>query len=340
MSWDVQPATKFGDSGKKPAVHIPHRSLRRAREDFVVVTCVFNPRGFASRYQLYRDFAARCAAAGARLLTVEVALGDRPHEVTERYQDWHVQLRTAWELWHKERALNLGIQRAVQLVPDCRYIAWIDADITFVRPDWVAATAEALQHHAVVQMFGQAGNLTPDEESQWVCDSSFKEYRAAGYHHERAGKRIGGHPGLAWAARRETLDRLGGLLDFAISGSGDSHMKNLLIGQRDEGDSSSTLSGFSWGFLHALRRWGDLCDRYVRGNVGYVPGLVLHHWHGRSQSRGHKARWDAAKHHGFDPATDLIVDCSGLYRLAPGREQMGEDIRRSLSERNEDGIDV
>ena len=66
----------------------------------------------------------------------------------------------------------------------------------------------------------------------------------------------------------------------------------------------------------------------------------LHHWHGKSQTRGHRERWDAAKAWQFDPTKDLVVDCSGLYRLSPGREEMGEDIRRSLSERDEDSIDV
>lgn len=45
-----------------------------------VVTCISNPVRFASRYKLYQRFASEMAAAGANLLTVEAAFGDRPHE--------------------------------------------------------------------------------------------------------------------------------------------------------------------------------------------------------------------------------------------------------------------
>ena len=47
-----------------------------------VVTTVFNPRRFASRHRLYANFAAWLAQQGVRLLTVEVAFGDRPFAVT------------------------------------------------------------------------------------------------------------------------------------------------------------------------------------------------------------------------------------------------------------------
>lgn len=189
-----------------------------------------------------------------------------------------------------------------------------------------------------MQMFGEAVNLDPAEHSTWSCPSTFRLWQEDGYWHERPERLVRGHPGLAWAARRETLDKLGGLIDIAISGSGDSHMANLLMGQGAAGDSISTLSGFSPGFLAVLQRWGDVADRVVRQNIGYVPGVILHHWHGRSQDRGHRQRWDACKAHAFDPAQDLLIDCSGLYRLRPGRERMGDDLRRSLSERNEDGL--
>ncbi len=90
---------------------------RRLRQDFAVVTCVFNPRGFASRYRLYRQFAHYVALAGVRLVTVEVALGDRPFAVTSTENPDDVQLRTAWELWHKERALNIGFEHAIHTQP-------------------------------------------------------------------------------------------------------------------------------------------------------------------------------------------------------------------------------
>ena len=47
-----------------------------------VVTAVFNPRRFRSRYNLYQHFNKWVAGSGVRLLTVEVAFGEREHAVT------------------------------------------------------------------------------------------------------------------------------------------------------------------------------------------------------------------------------------------------------------------
>jgi hypothetical protein len=78
----------------------------------------------------------------------------------------------------------------------------------------------------------------------------------------------------------------------------------------------------------------------VKQNVGYVPGTVLHHWHGAGKQRGYTDRWAILRRHQFDPVCDLVRDCSGLWRIAIGRERLADDIRRSLAQRNEDSIDA
>lgn len=311
-----------------------------------VVTAVFNPRRFESRARLYRHFAKYVVDSGARLITVELAFGDRPFELTESNNRDHVQLRTGAELWHKERLLNLGIQRIIQNDPAARYIAWVDADVTFARPDWAAETVHALQHHCVVQMFGNAVHLGPHHEVLWHCPSAFRRFHDKGYHRRPPlpwqywG---GGHPGLAWAARRQTLDQLGGLIDFCVAGSGDTHMANALMGQPRGGvfnnDENRTLKGFSPAFVAAVERWGGRCEQHVRGDVGYLPGSCLHHWHGKTEQRGYLKRWDIVRYHQFDPALDLVADASGLWRWSGRNPRLAEDIRRSLSTRNEDSID-
>ena len=88
-----------------------------------------------------------------------------------------------------------------------------------------------------------------------------------------------------------------------------------------------------------MNRWGRLADEHVRGDLGYLPGTVFHHCHGAGKSAATVSAGAAERFHQFDLYDDLVRDCSGLYRLAPGREKLGDDIRRSLSQRNEDGID-
>ena len=70
------------------------------------ITVIFNPHGFKSRINLYKDFAPYVEWCGVKLLTVEIAFSDRDFEVTDADNPWHLQLRTNDVLWHKERALN------------------------------------------------------------------------------------------------------------------------------------------------------------------------------------------------------------------------------------------
>src|SRR5271166_5960967 len=112
-------------------------------EKLYVVTAISNPARYHSRYYLYDKFAKHLADSGAQLLTIEAVLGRRLHTVTEPDNPWHIQLQTEHELWHKENMLNIAISR---LPADWRYVAWLDADIEFVRKNWVDETLHQLQH--------------------------------------------------------------------------------------------------------------------------------------------------------------------------------------------------
>lgn len=296
--------------------------------------------------RLYRQFAEYMKRSGVRLVTVEVAFGERPFEITGPDV---INLRTNAEIWHKERALNIGIKYALDTDPGCPYIAWIDADVHFSRELWAEETVHALQHYQVVQMFGQAAMLNPDDEIMWMCDSTFKVFVKKGYHQEPAIPTeyiAKGHPGLAWACRSDVWRNLEGLLDTTISGSGDTLMAWALRGRWSE------FTGHTWGlpkncpltkgYLDAIARWARRCDMHVKENVGYVPGSCLHYWHGSSSTRGYDKRWEITSFHKFDPDCDLIVDPdSGLYMLRPGHKpHLEHDLRLSGSARNEDSIEA
>lgn len=303
-----------------------------------IITPIFNPHAFHSRARLYGNFARHMEQSGAKLLTIEAAFGGRAFEVTTAENPWHVQLRTNQVLWHKERLINLAMQRLVQLVPDVRNIGWFDADITFSSPTWVPDTVQKLMHHAVVQPFGTAINLDSNEQPMWNCPSSFRSFiEERGYHQDPPlplAYLYKGHPGLAWAATREALDALGGLYDVCAAGSGDTVMSNCLKGGWD-----TLLPGApSTGMIGSMKAWAGKCDQFVRGNIGFVRGSCMHHWHGRSEARGYEKRWSILSFHKFDPSTDLAVDGQGLYKWAGNKPRLEDDIRLSLSLRNEDEI--
>ena len=131
---------------------------------FYVITCISNTARYKSRYELYRKFEAMVKSAGVKMITVEMALGERAFEITERDNLMHLQLRSIDEMFHKENMLNLGIQYLMQLDPQAREVAWIDADVfpMMLPIDWFSETWHQLQVHEVVQMFEYAQDLDPN----------------------------------------------------------------------------------------------------------------------------------------------------------------------------------
>ena len=322
-----------------PHPHIPRPITNDALH---VVTMISNPARYRSRYALYKDFEARVLAAGATLWTVEVAFGERPHTITHADNSQHLQLRTSSELWHKENALNLLIAR---LPSDWRYVAWVDADVQFARPDWAVETVQQLQHYACVQMFSECVDLAADytivpsgSGGEHLPGMIRQHLKGDGW--ASNGKPYGksaGHCGYAHAMRRDAFDAVGGLIDFSVCGANDHHMVRGLIGNIVE----SVHQQSSPGLKSALHAWGQRA-KALRGNVGFVPGLALHYWHGSKANRRYKDRWKILVDSQFDPAKDLRRDWQGLYQLqddgSPRMVRLRDDLRRYFAERCEDDL--
>lgn len=143
-----------------------------------VITVVFNPQRYRIRYDLYRAFERQMRDADIRLTTVELAFGGRPFEVTEATNPRHLQLRTSSELWLKENAFNLGVQR---LPRDWEYVGFIDCDITFIRPDWAQESLHQLQHYSIIQPFSQIAEVTDQYEHYDTGAGLLKQGFAACY---------------------------------------------------------------------------------------------------------------------------------------------------------------
>lgn len=303
-----------------------------------VITTVFNPIGFKSRYKLYEDFKPYMEFSGVKLLTVEIAFGNRPFVVTKKHNKWNLQLRTNHELWHKEGAINAGFWHLLKIVPNAKYVAWVDADVRFTNPHWAEDTIRALDRFCIVQPYSEAINLNSKYERMWHTSSSLKHYHEKlGFHQTPPLPKsylCGGHPGLAWAARVDIFKHLGGLMDFCIAGSGDTHMLNALLGDV----SLFYRKGMTDQFRKALYEWQVKADEHVRQNIGYVNGICYHYWHGRSEQRGYEKRWDIINYHQFNPDTDIVRQPNGLYAWN-GKAELMQDLRKSMSQRNEDGLD-
>jgi hypothetical protein len=309
-----------------------------------VVAVVSNPCRYRSRYDLYRAFERQMHASGVRLTTVELAFGQRPWEVTKPGNPRHVQLRTNFELWHKENLINLGVQR---LPRDWRYVAWIDADVTFARPDWAQETLHQLQHHPVVQLFSEALDLDSVGHPMaryrsfgWSHIHGVPRKPGAGYHGgtpQQPDDRIAyyHHPGFAWAMRRDAIEAVGGLFDQAVVGEADFIMARAIVGEAEK----CLYPGVTHGYRAAVLEWQDRA-KVLRRDLGYVPGTLLHYWHGPKAKRNYWDRCRILSEGRFDPAIHLARDWQGLYRWVDRGDQasliLRDKVRAYFRSRDED----
>ena len=315
---------------------------RDSNHTLYVVTMVSNPLRFKSRYDLYRDFAKKMVGPNISLTTVEVAFGDRHFEVTEAGNPNHVQLQTWHELWIKENALNIGISR---LPSDWQYVAWIDADVEFQQPDWAEKTIHALQHYQVIQPWSDAVDLDSEGKIFNTYKSFMHQYIEYGldqvtaadsgaYAKAKSSKIAYPHCGYAWAARREAIDGIGGLLDWAIVGSGDHHMAWSMVGK----PMVSCPGSVTPAYVNKLKQFESRCAKAIDRDVGYVPGVLHHAHHGPKAARGYNSRWRIISDNQFDPDVDTIKDSQGLITLAGNKPQLRDDLRRYFRSRQEDDI--
>lgn len=321
-------------SHAKPGIHPLPRKL-------YVVTMMSNAPRWRARYRNYEKFARHIACAGAILYTCEIAFGEREFEITEANNPCHLQLRTTHELWHKENALNLLIQR---LPADAEYIAWIDADITFARSDWAQETLHLLQHYDFIQMFSTGQDLTTDGELLDKWPGFLYNYQTkrpdphkpefVEYEHPYEYNGYIGHPGYAWAARRSSLSKVGMLIDWAPLGSADWHMAWAMIGKMQK-----SLGGISnENYRKWCYEWEARCEQHIRRNVGYMPGTAFHLYHGAKSKRQYAERWKFLEACGFDPVRDLIRDHQGLWQLSDKNILFRDGYRDYAWERDEDEV--
>jgi hypothetical protein len=293
-----------------------------------VVAVISNPARFDRRYKLFREFCERMKKEPQiRLLTVELQQGARPFATNSA-----VKLRTIHELWYKENLINVGIQH---LPEDWKYVAWIDTDIEFVNKNWVRETIEELQTYEVVQMFQHANDLGPNGETLQV-HTGFMFSHVNGYEWKKDKYAKYWHSGYCWAARREAINDMGGLLDFAIFGSADYHMAAALIGQVEK-----TLRGdLHPNYTRLCMLFQERCERHIKRKVGFVHGTILHNWHSCKSRRKYHDRPKVLADLQFDPLRDLKKDWRGLWQLEDINIPLRIEIERYFRARNDDSTDL
>lgn len=332
------------------------------REPLYVITPVFNPIRYKTRWKLYQRFAKMVHDAGAILVTVEAAFGERNPALKTDAQaapvdfqpkqsqagdrmHQYLKVQTSQELWLKENLINYAMAR---LPHDWKYVAWVDADVAFARPNWVGETIHQLQHYPIIQMFSQAVDLDPEYQiiktHKGFVASLLESDGAAPpddyYYADPNHNKLSWHPGFAWAARRDAIDNLGGLIDWGIVGSGDNMMAHALLGNA----ANILRTGVHPAYRRMTMAWQTQAETHIRRNIGMLSGLLLHYWHGKKRDRRYRDRWKILIENRFNPDLDLKRDWQGLWQLVDHGDDRSRRLRDQLKgyfrARNEDSIDT
>jgi len=288
-----------------------------------VVLPYFNYCGFKRRQELFIKFVQEIQKVKGIRIVVSELVGPAP---LPKLPVWkHIKNRSDTPVWMKEKLINVAIKT---LPEDWKYTAWIDADITFLNPDWVQDTIDALQTNDVVQMFRTAVNLGPNNEAIKI-DKGFGYMHAdSGTPYVKTDKYGYWHPGYAWACTRKAFRTMGSsLLDWAILGSGDRHMAMAWVGRVLD----SCPGNIHMNYKIMLMEYQHKCKNF---SISYVPGTILHHWHGRFEDRKYKERWDVLVRHAFDPIADVTMS----LRLTPTGKRMEKDLKAYFEGRREDSV--
>jgi hypothetical protein len=294
-----------------------------------VIIVISNPCLYARRYILLKEFVKRFEEEEekVRLFIVEMTYKNQKFIVTDKKNKNHLQLKTDTPIWHKENMINLAVENL--LPKKWKAFAWIDADIEFESATWASDTLKILNGcKDVVQLFSHSIDMNREESNLNIFNSfgySFtknKKYTTKGVDYW--------HPGYAWAITRKAYEKVGGLYDKGVLGSGDNIMALSFINKSEYMNNEEYSDEYNTSMLEFQKRAKNL-------RLGYTPGVIRHHYHGSKINRRYTERWQILIKHKYSPSEHLVYDASGI--LVPTQnfsQEFKEDIYNYFLERKED----
>jgi hypothetical protein len=203
----------------------------------------------------------------------------------------------------------------------------------FVDPDWPAAAQRLLHRFALVQPFSRLHYLGPNDSPRVqvppadhfdsLAFSAAQGSLPAGAF--RVGRRIQDvryATGMAWVARRDTIQRHG-FYDAAIIGGGD----KLIVGAAS-GRYREAASRMSPRQQQHYQAWAKPLYDSVQGQISYVDGDLLHLWHGDLTDRRYVERQDGFERFHFDPDRDIKRNADGVWQWNSDKPELHAYVRK------------
>lgn len=325
----------FSDWGEEPPLQPqPPKNIANDANFLYIILPYFNYCNYERRTELFLQFISRIRYNPViRIVVVEAGTPDTgfllPKTISGIYR--HIAFHCKEHVWIKENLINLAV---AQLPPTWKYMAWVDADITFLNPEWAEQTIIALDNkYDVVQMYQTCVNLGPLEEALKIDRSFGYMHCESGRAYHKTAKYGFWHPGYTWAMNRKAYDQLGGLIDFGILGSGDRHMALAFIGLVEY----SYPGNIHENYKQELARFQQ---RAIGIRLGWIPGTILHHWHGRLEDRKYQERWLILTKNQYDPMQDIVRNKDGVIHLTQTGQRLTQQLTDYFLGRKEDNKSV
>lgn len=342
--------TKEGKALREIRARHPNMTI----DDFGVVSCFFNPLRSRQRLINYRKFAEGMKRANVPLITVELAFNELPHYLGGNWEEV-IPVRSTSVMWHKERLLNLGIQKLLDR--GFEKIAWLDSDVEFINDDWVWRVAAELETSNLCQVFDRV--LVHEEATSLprlgVGSVKYLADRGSLYPQRDKRRKVlrrrrypRGYSGFGWAANADVLRNVP-LYDGAVVGGGDKLIYLASFAQHGTAQSAtegwfescnptcprcghrSTAGPWYAHYWDWAKRWSDV----VGNKVGCVDNLIRDFYHGTRRSRQYQNRQEILLRQAFNPAEDLRLNSDGCFEWASDKPRMHEDLRLYFRQRKD-----
>lgn len=284
------------------------------------VVCYFNPCHYENHRRNLKEFLANYR--GPDLHLIELSF-DGQFETDAQIKIKGNQRNL---LWQKERLLNIAIE---SLPTKYDKVAWLDGDVIITNPLW-HETAEYMLENGfkVLQPFSWVSCLDHKFEiERRYCNVSYA-FNSPNF---AIPKMMFPAPGFAWVARRDALPKKG-LMEFHITGNADIMMVNSWMGNFSP-EAYPINKAWHLYFLQESVQYYKL----VRGKIGYVPGELIHMFHGTWNDRKYNQRAQYLAAYNYDPETDIALDEeNGLLKWTGNKPELEKVVANYFYERKED----
>jgi len=327
INFDIK-YTHINNKNNRDLLYKTLKSNNKINDTLHVITIISNICEFKRRYELMKQFIERMEEfENIKLYVVELVYGDQDFYITSSTNQQHLQLRTQYALWHKENMINLGIQKL--LPSDWNAVAWIDGDIEFENLNWVNDTLKLLSKFDLVQLFTTCFDLNENEIPMSIFQSfGYKYCNGEKFNHIRGINYW--HPGYGWACTRDYYEKIGGLYDKGIIGSGDYIFTQGILKSIACGDKNLKK------FHIDLKKYVDNISK-MDIKMGHVPGTIRHYFHGSKINRKYIERNQILLNYDYDPSLHIKYDSNGVIIPTENMpKEFIDDILKYFKERNDD----